>query len=170
MRVAFARNWPDQWWKGPLGPEAYVVETALRPTNGPQVEDLEPIMGLAIVAWCGEHEIHTRKEPIPDLVLGCGPDGTYLASVHSERWENAVRQVLSSRAAEVGGPRNGVDNRSHTYVGMHLAGSSIEPWGPPVVRACSGPPTWTGSTSACMWHSGTPRENPTSSARAPSST
>ena len=49
------------------------METALRPTSGAQIGDLKPIMSLAIVAWCGEHEIHRRKEPVPDLMLACGP-------------------------------------------------------------------------------------------------
>ena len=131
VRVAYARDWTGQWWKGPLGREAFVIESALRPTSGAQIEDLEPIMSLAIVAWRMEHEFYRREQPIPDLMLGCGPGGVSLASIHPEPWRNALREVLPNSATDMEGLGNGIDNRSHAYVEMHLAGSSIEPWSLP---------------------------------------
>ena len=113
------------------GPEAYVVETELRATSGAQIGDLKPIMSLAIVAWCGEHEIYTREEPIPDLMVACGLEGRYLANIHPEPWRNAVREVLPSKSAGRQERRAAVENRSHTYVKMHLEGSSVEPWSVP---------------------------------------
>ena len=64
-------------------------------------------------------------------MLGCSPEGTYVASVHPEPWRDAVREVLPSNATERVGPRDGIDSPSHEYVKLHLEGSSVEPWSVP---------------------------------------
>ena len=80
--------------------------------------------------------VPTVTETREDLMLACGPEGVSLASIHPEPWRDAVREVLPSRAAEMEGPRGGVDSRSHTYVTMHLEGSGIEPWSVPGTGPC----------------------------------
>ena len=137
MLIAMAQDWTDRWWERTLGPGAFVVETALRPADARcEVDDITRIASLAALAWCMELDVCERERPTPDLMLAAAvPEGLSLASVHNEPWTDALRESLGAVMQRMSEQTEGHGSRSHTYVEMHLKGSSVQPWSLPD-RSC----------------------------------
>ena len=132
-----AQDWTDRWWERTLGPGAFVVETALRPADARcEVGDITRIASLAALACCMELDACERERPTPDLMLAAAvPEGLSLASVHNESWTDALRESLGAVMQRMSEQTDGHGSRSHTYVEMHLEGSSVQPWSLPD-RSC----------------------------------
>ena len=137
MLIAMAQDWTDRWWERGLGPGAFVVETALRPADARcEVDGITRIASLAALAWCMELDVCERERPTPDLMLAAAvPEGLSLASVHNEPWTDALRESLGAVMQRMSEQTEGHGSRSHTYVEMHLEGSSVQPWSLPD-RSC----------------------------------
>ena len=135
VRVVNARDWAERWWDDTLGPGAFVVETALHPDARCAVDDIETVIGAAALAWCMERDACRSECPTPDLLMAAVFEGVSLASIHHERWDDAVRGSLGGVDAYMSARAQGVLGRSHTWVRMHLEGSSVEPWSLPG-RSC----------------------------------
>ena len=84
MLIGHAADWPDRWWDRALGPNAFVVESDLAPCGATEAEDINRIIGLTMIAWCMEREMHLEERPTPDLMTAFAPDGIVLANIHPE--------------------------------------------------------------------------------------
>ena len=135
LRIGKAEEWDDRWWRGTLGPGAFIVESPLWPDPRCKVDDLTRIMDLAATAWCMELDVCGREQPIPDLMTVTTLEGLTLASIHDAPWTDAFREALDSVMARMRTHPDGTGSRSHAYVEMHLEGSSVEPWSVPG-RSC----------------------------------
>ena len=136
VRVDNAGDWADRWWDAPLGPGAFVVETELQPdTRRCELDDIATIMSLAELAWCVELDACRSERPTPDVMMAVVCDGVSLASVRHALWVDALGGSLGCVAPGMGGRAQGVGDRSHAWVRMHLEGSPVEPWSLPG-RSC----------------------------------
>ena len=130
-----AADWADRWWKGTLGPEAFIVESPLWPDPQCEVDDLNRIMDLAALAWCMELKVCKGRRPTPDLMTASTAEGLSLASIHDEPWKDAFRESFDAVMERMRTQPPASGSRSHAYVELHLEGSAVEPWSLPE-RSC----------------------------------